>query len=61
MSLLKSFPELSIFEGLKIQNKCLNNSSEGFNKTNLIFYENLKKSSKSTIERLKKMEALKMK
>ena len=54
MSLLKSFPEFSIFEGLKIQNKCLNNSSEGFNKTNLIFYENLKKSSNSTIERLKK-------
>ncbi len=54
MSLLISFSEFSIFTSLKIQNKDQKNFPYHFKKTNLILYENLKKSSTLTIEILKK-------
>ena len=61
MSIQKSFPEISIFSGLKIQDNYLSDNYHNFERPNSVFSQNLEKPSSCEIDLLKKMEPMKIK
>ena len=61
MSIKKSFPEISIFSGLKIQDNYPSDNYHNFERPNSVFYQALEKPSSSEIELLKKMKPMKIK
>ena len=54
MSIQKSFPEISIFSGLKIQDNYLSDNYHNFERPNSVFSQNLEKPSSCEIDLLKK-------
>ena len=56
MSIKKSFPEISLFSGLKIHDNYTFDNYHNFERPNSVFYQTLEKQSSSEIELLKKNE-----